>query len=382
MNKDLVKLLVLVVSFLFAMFIIQHYFSDKTRFENLALNEETKEYLPIKDNFPIHILKLENFNKFHKGIINRNLNERILFLGNSQTHSINQLKPGDKNYVEYAFDSLSKMGTDAVCVSMPNINLQETYLAYKFLSDTIGFQQIYIPVFYDDLREDGIRDDGSFNHLKEIGYSIKLQDAFSNKINKILDGLKQTSTLNQGSGNNQDIKALNETTQEVVEEYFNNQLIEHTEVWDNRAEIRGRLFFELYKLRNSLFNINAQTKRKKIKSRYDANILALINILEDGQRKNLKIILYIPPIRKDVEFPYVKEEYNNFKKEIKSLAKKYNKVYYEDLDSLVAGKYWGFKSSTTFNGKAEYDFMHFQNQGHRILSDTLIGIYHKIKNDI
>lgn len=358
------------------------YFSDKTRFENLALDEETKEYLPIKDYFPIHILKFENFEKFHRGIMVRNLNYKVLFLGNSQTHSINQLKHGDKNYVEYAFDSLTKIGTDVVCMSMPNINLQETYLAYKFLSDTIKFQQIYIPVFYDDLREDGIRDDGSFNYLKDTGYSIKSKDSFSNNINKILDGLKQTTTLNEGSVKNQDIKALNETTQETVEEFFNKQLIEHTEVWDNRAEIRGRLFLELYKLRNSVFNIDAQTKRKKIKSRYDANILALIKILQDSQHKNYKLILYIPPIRKDVEFPYVKEEYEDFKIEIKSLAQKYNRVYYEDLDSIVTGKYWGLKNSTTFNGKAEYDFMHFQNQGHLILSDTLIGIYHKLKNDI
>ncbi len=55
-----------------------------------------------------------------------------------------------------------------------------------------------------------------------------------------------------------------------------------------------------------------------------------------------------------------------------------------NLENLVEGKYWGEKDSTGFSSNNELDFMHFQFQGHKILSNKLskdIANWN-LKNDI
>ena len=120
-----------------------------------------------------------------------------------------------------------------------------------------------------------------------------------------------------------------------------------------------------------LFDINASTIRKVIPGRYIANIEALHAILNTAQKNSINVLIYIAPIRNDIQIPYDLEQYNSFKKEIGFIASEYNDVKFKNLEGLVPSKLWGFKPSTTFTGM-EVDFMHFQAGGHKILSDSIL----------
>ena len=63
-------------------------------------------------------------------------------------------------------------------------------------------------------------------------------------------------------------------------------------------------------------------------------------------------------------------EYEEFKKTAFDLTTKYGAVFL-NLENLVEGKYWGEKDSTSLSSNNELDFMHFQFQGHKILSNKL-----------
>lgn len=80
----------------------------------------------------------------------------LLILGNSQTHSINQLKSDDVNFVELIAKRIDK-NQDVLCASFPNANLQELLLAYQYLKTKVPIKQLIVPVFMDDFREDGVR---------------------------------------------------------------------------------------------------------------------------------------------------------------------------------------------------------------------------------
>ena len=42
-----------------------------------------------------------------------------------------------------------------------------------------------------------------------------------------------------------------------------------------------------------------------------------------------------------------------------------------DFDRLVPGRYWGTKAATSLGGKAELDFMHYQEPGHAMLARAM-----------
>lgn len=103
---------------------------------------------------------------------------------------------------------------------------------------------------------------------------------------------------------------------------------------------------------------------------------ALSSILQSAKKSNIKVILYISPIRSDVDIPYDEKEYKEFKEELLAISKKYN-FNLENLEDLVPGKFWGYKDSTSVDGQPELDFMHFNSTGHTILADTLYSITKK-----
>ena len=155
--------------------------------------------------------------------------------------------------------------------------------------------------------------------------------------------------------------------QEITEEFLNTKLSEFSKVWDNRDNLRVKFLQNLRKLRNFIFNINAQSTRKTIPQRYEDNILALKQIIQSSKNNNIKLFLYIPPLRNDVKIPYDINEYNNFKKDMHTLARNEELLLF-DFESIIPPEYWGFKNFSSFK---ELDFMHFRQKGHNILSDKL-----------
>jgi hypothetical protein len=88
---------------------------------------------------------------------------------------------------------------------------------------------------------------------------------------------------------------------------------------------------------------------------------------------NIKLMVYIPPIRNDAEQPYIQEEYQRFKRDLEDYSNAYG-FSLHNYENIVPAEYWGLKKSTSLGeGKMELDFMHFQGVGHRLLADTIFS---------
>jgi hypothetical protein len=106
---------------------------------------------------------------------------------------------------------------------------------------------------------------------------------------------------------------------------------------------------------------------------YLKNFSSLKTILDISLSNNIKVYLYIPPIRSDVPLPYDIYENKKFKLDLKRLVNNYSNVILKDYSTIVPGKFWGYKDPTNFIDKRELDFMHFQYGGHQILADSIIN---------
>jgi len=335
---------------------------DAKRFEDFALGTENTNTLEKVSDLRVHcsdlsdlIECLQTYEKTGSG------QPVLLWLGNSQVHAINQFKPGEETAATELHRNFQVTSEYFLTLSQPNASLQEHYLLFSYLLNRLPIKRLVLPVVFDDMREDGIR-----TNLIDIFKDQKTANYLKNsKIGRIL-------IANHGdqdaAGN--DMAALQDTLQVRSEKVLNSALKETWSVWVERPTLRGNFLTWLYQFRNWALGINPSSTRKMIPGRFAKNRDALLAILKLAAQRQVKVLVYIPPLRNDVKVPYDIHEYASFKSEMTSIAQE-NQVRFVDLENLVPAKLWGTKGSTSIGGGQELDFMHFQAGGHRFLAKAL-----------
>ncbi len=285
----------------------------------------------------------------------------MAWFGNSQLHDINQFKEGD----HLAPYWLRQMASCPDCLvplglSLPNANFQEFFLLSQFLSRNVPIRALLLEVVFDDLREDGLRDDFSQILSAELRGDVgrfpvgqEILDLFDSQSNK--------------SAGTQENSGLDGFFQQRIEEALTKELGSIWPLWKYRSQLRGSLLTDLYWLRNWALNIKPTTIRKMIKPRYDKNMLALEAILSDFGRKGIPVVMYVAPIRQDHPLPYDVIQYNQWKEELETLAVSYS-AKLVNLEKLVPNQMWGTSHEDNL------DFMHFQGGGHKLLAEALFPI--------
>jgi hypothetical protein len=374
LNQSIIQkqILALIIGLIFSIIFLNIYFGiRKTNFEDAqAMGANTTSLMSSVDGHRIHCGDSRDVANCIRGIEIKKPKNVALWLGNSQLHAVNQLKENQLNAPPIAFYDLKKHSIYLIALSQPNANLQEHYLIYFHLSQQISIKYLILPVVFDDLREDGIRPE------------ILAFAENSNKKNKLSlseTGRKSLEMLHKVPTTKDDINrlALHGKLQDKSEKLLDDMFKENFLFWRSREEARGVIFQNMYLARNTLFGINPSTKRKTIKGYYQANMIALKNILELSNAQSTKVIVYVAPIRNDIDTPYPLDEYEKFQKETEELSIRHNAIFL-NLENLVPGKLWGQKNSTNLNGKTEIDFMHFQSEGHSLLAKEIVTNLKKI----
>jgi hypothetical protein len=343
-------------------------FNLETNFEELALGDENTTSIEFVNNIQVHCYDLDDIEKCLDGYKNSRPEEDvILWLGNSQLHTINQMKPNDFTAPHTLHTYVINDSKYVLTFSQPNANLQEHYLLFEYLVEMLPIKTLILPVVFDDMRETGIRP-SLLDILKNKNVIKNLNDTKAGK-NVYLSNINKDS-----SGN--DISALNGTIQEKVEDLLDSKLKNIWGIWGDRPQMRGQLFANMYFFRNWLLGINPSSVRNMIPGRYALNLDALKAIINSAKKQKIDLIVYIVPLRNDSKIPYNINEYSNFLKEVEHLSKA-SGVNFLDLENLVPSIYWGVKSSTSLSKKQELDFMHFQANGHNLLADK---IYKELEN--
>ena len=336
----------------------------KVNFEDaVVLGAQTTSVFANVGQYPINCMDSRDAEACLAGAKARKAASSVLWLGNSQVHAVNQLNQGETNAPPILFDSLMSQGLDLVTFSQPNANLQEHYVLFEYLRKRLPLGILILPVVFDDFREEGLRDE-----VAVLTRDEKTSFALSETaIGRRLVDVARAVPLDQ------DTAGIAQTMQERAERALNAWLEKHSQVWEARPAIRGYFFVGLYRLRNALFGIKATTKRKMIPGRYRDNWAALQAILSATRRDGIDVVLYVAPLRSDVETPYDGAEYTRFKAELKTLANQHGATF-SNLEALVPADQWGLKDPTGLGEEAELDFMHFKAGGHKLLAAALANL--------
>lgn len=332
---------------------------------DIGLGKSTSTFTPFIDNYPVHITNPSMANLMKEGWIKRGNKNVYLWIGNSQLHGINEYAPGQTNCIGFLFEQLKPLNEEVLGVSLPNGNLQEFFMEVIYYSKLIPPKGIILPLFFDDMREDGIRD---LLKLNAIIDSIRPQQDYFSSLKNIasLEVSKTKEAVN-------DFNGIRETTQDITERYLSRWFESNWSIWRSRPDIRGNLFNDLYNIRNKLFGINASTTRKMIPGRYKDNFTAYSGIVKYCKANNIPLLIYIPPIRHDVPVPYELADYYSFKKNVADVSKSAG-MSFLNLEYLVPGAYWGYvRPGSMLDENSGLDFMHFKQRGHQLIADTIFN---------
>ena len=139
---------------------------------------------------------------------------------------------------------------------------------------------------------------------------------------------------------------------------------------DANLVTRGRLLSELFRLRNTVFGIDARSKRPLREATYTRSMAAIRELAKAASTNGATVLLYIPPLRTDVEPPYIASEYSRFQHDVEALAED-EKALFANFGDVVPGPLWGMIAAANVGGKPDYDFMHFQRRGHVLFADAV-----------
>ena len=309
-----------------------------------------------------YVCAANNFNCVKSLIIDLNgSNKNVLLFGNSQLGAINQFSEGEINYAHKLSIDINKNRSQPLTVRsiwIPNATLgefKEIYLSMRKCSARID--NLILPLFLDDTREQEIR------------------ESLKNYFSKICDSFEPLSTNKYKKENN-----LNNISNS---DKLDKTILKRAFILKEIGSINSHFRVFLYKLRNSIFGIKASSKRKIVPAAYEFNVEALEDIIDLRKSSRMPTMLYIPPLLhfatgKDI--PYFRDEYLNFKNEMKDICNKENCSFF-DLDSIIPDNKWGYKDSTNLQReKKEIDFMHFTYDGHQIISKKLKNILNNLIN--
>ena len=371
------SLLEIFFGFLIAGFVVARYSNSKEDPGDYGLGDKTSSYQAKDRAYLTHVIKNcdEEENSLLEGWEARGKRPVCLILGYSQAHAINDMKTGDVTYSQILFDrhKLDSPPIDVICQSLPNANMSEYYALFAYWSKKLPVKALVFPACMDKMRNDGLRQD----YLQNLGFQdfqiTDASDPLTQTLNRALAAFpKRIEAVGSNRKEEVDNAALKETVQEKVEQFLNGWLNARLPAWSRRANARGEVFLWLYLCRNSVLGISSNTKRTVIPARYIQNMRALENIHSKAERDNVKVLVYIPPVRSDLATPYNDQEYARYKCDVEASVKKHASVSrYLNMESIVPGPYWGDLPPTDLSGRRQPDFMHFKFEGHKITADAL-----------
>ncbi len=284
-----------------------------------------------------------------------------LWLGASQLHAINRIRPGEELAVFHANESASRRGAELgyAQLSAPNANLNELLVAYlEVRAKGLLPDLLILGLTYDDLREPGIR----ATILERAPQSPGLDIALSAR-----GGLENIAALivESESAQRQAVEVIGDmqdTPQQRLEERLTELLEQYFPAYRHRGKLLASAEVEMLEFFFRLRNLVADTRIPPIPQPQKIwNLAALDTLLELALRDGLQVLVYKAPHRPGAEgFYHDRRAYDRFFKEREGQFGDLG-VGYVDLEEIVAAEQWGFINSGV------PDFFHFRGEGHELL---------------
>ncbi len=282
----------------------------------------------------------------------------IVWLGNSQLHTINQYRRGDHLAPHWlAEEAKCDPCIEPLGLSLPNANFQEYLVMAQYAVNRLPVSLLVVKLVFDKLREDGLRDELAPLVTDDVRETLSKSDIGREMIDN-WDGRHAQAATGENKQH-----GLEGFMQKPLEDGLD-RLFSNIPLWAERGNLRGHFMLDLFHARNIALGIKPNSLRRMIPGRYARNMRALDQIIALAHSSGIPLLVYVAPIRNDVPLPYDAAAYGRWKNEIEAMAKSKNFAFM-NLESLVPNDRWGAYVAD------EIDFMHFQGRGHQLLAAAL-----------
>lgn len=297
--------------------------------------------------------------------------KHLLWVGYSQLYGINRYQSGDRAAPFILRELLKPDGIQVGAIGLGKVNPRELLLSYEYTRAHTQLDMLVVGAWLQGTKEDGIRPT-----VQEV---LNDQDIVA-RIAKLPSGpgiLAQRGERPGLSGQYAQV-ITNETSwsmQEKTETALVNSL-KGSAFWHAREAVASTLsvaFRDSKSLvmifRNFILGLKAKNWVIQIPaSRYEINIQAFSDLLDQAHSDGVKVLVYVPPRPVDEKFPFDPDVYAAYKKGIADLATKYG-AEFVNLEDAVRGDVWGKIDNSA--GEIVTDFTHFSADGHNQFANAL-----------
>jgi hypothetical protein len=302
----------------------------------------------------------EKFELFLSFIPDSRKTHLVITSGMSMMYTINDYQPTDQTIPEWMDDALAPQGTRVFGLAAPNLSHEESiFLLLTTLEKPETHPDVFIfAVAFEKLREVDLRRQYATYLRKHpelieewrntaLRYRAKYPLA-SEKMLSTLEQKERDESVNEASFESRLRRGVSSVSPFVAE----------------RRMLNSMLRIRLFAVRNFFLGIKNTTKRPIIRDRYDTNREFLRMLVDLGEERGAKVLLFIVPFNPSAENPYIMEEYVTFKSWLEEFARE-KRTPLANLENVVPSTDWGL-----FLGGP--DFKHFRGEGHRKTAAALI----------
>jgi hypothetical protein len=201
----------------------------------------------------------------------------VLWLGNSQLHSIVDYRPGDflvNHWIAVEWPEDCRPIVPSV-VSLPSSNPQEHFMLSHFFATQRRIDLVVIALTFNDFRHDGLRPE--------------LSDLFTEEVNAMLSQSSAGKTLLNTSAS---LRSESASHGIELEDWLSHTVLSSSSLWGSRASLRELFLTNLLKWRNWVFRVSPTDVRKVIRPRYEANMQALDELLGLFEEAGVPVLTY------------------------------------------------------------------------------------------
>lgn len=287
----------------------------------------------------------------------------VVLDGMSQIYAINEEQPGDRITSEILDDSVKSGGTRVFSIAAPNLNNEELlFHLHALAQDSATTPKLLVfGVCFDKMRNVEVRET-----MRDVLADVPALDSAWRRSSDLLQTefpelAKQMTRTLEGARARQTLRFDQRVEQSLVEAVGG-----VLPVVAIRSDLRTFVFERAYLLRNWMFRIKTSTKRPMLADRYVLNQQALVAAVRYAKQRGMRVLLYVIPLNRIAETPYVTEQYDGFKLWLQQTANT-ERAAFADLDTAVPDASWGLLYG-------QPDFKHFKEAGHVATANALLPL--------
>jgi hypothetical protein len=303
---------------------------------------------------------------------------QLMYIGNSQTIAIMDQNPGDLISPQWlqlllAHEKQNAAPVQVNLASLPNLSMPELLIKIVAAGEARPRRNdiVVASIVLEEFRGLGVRDEVTKvaeqpeveARTKELLRSNPDLASAAGALTTVID----PTTKQLASGKN----GLASASYAARAEEHLQSLFKTFPVFSDREALQGLLYLTYYNCRNRALGITSASVRPIADSAYRASLQTIELMFGYAKSKNIKVVLYLAPIRPLQPNPNLPVDVARFRQDVPVLCKKYGTTCLDYVD-LVPENLWTNYPDNASGTEGQRDYAHFTGAGHKLVAETLL----------